>query len=65
MYTDFYRCERILGEGTDACTWFKDVFNSICPSEWVRQWDTLRVEGKLPWHKYKTQGDFPGHKYGV
>ncbi|XP_076236286.1 cytochrome c oxidase subunit 6B2 [Calliopsis andreniformis] len=65
MYTDFYRCERILGEGTDACTWFKDVYNVMCPKFWIEEWEKLRVEGKLPWHKYKTQGDFPGDKYGV
>ncbi|KAK2587098.1 hypothetical protein KPH14_002864 [Odynerus spinipes] len=64
MYTDFYRCENILGEGNDACTWFKRVFESICPHEWIRQWDELRVQGKFPWHKYKTQGDFPGNRYG-
>ncbi|XP_076641185.1 uncharacterized protein LOC143352517 [Halictus rubicundus] len=65
MYTDFYRCENILGAGSDACTWFKQVFTSICPSDWVRHWDQLRTEGKFPWHKYKKQGDFPGDKYGV
>ncbi|KAG5333020.1 CX6B1 oxidase, partial [Acromyrmex heyeri] len=64
MYTDFYRCEHILGKGTEACTWFKDVFTSICPKAWVEQWDELRVTGRLPWHKYRTQGDFPGNKYG-
>ncbi|CAL1675361.1 unnamed protein product [Lasius platythorax] len=64
MYTDFYRCERILGEGSEACTWFKDVFTSICPNAWVQHWDELRVTGRLPWHKYKTQGAFPGNKYG-
>ncbi|KOX70948.1 Cytochrome c oxidase subunit 6B1 [Melipona quadrifasciata] len=47
MYHDFYRCERILGEGSDVCTWFKQVFTSICPNDWIRRWDELRVEGKL------------------
>ncbi|XP_050444835.1 uncharacterized protein LOC126848194 [Cataglyphis hispanica] len=64
MYTDFYRCEHILGKGTEACTWFKDVFTSMCPNAWVKRWDELRVTGRLPWHKYRTQGPFPGHKYG-
>ncbi|XP_015178306.1 PREDICTED: cytochrome c oxidase subunit 6b-1-like [Polistes dominula] len=65
MYTDFYRCEHILGEGHDACTWFKQVFRSICPNDWIRNWDELRINGKLPWHKYYSQGEFPGDKYGV
>lgn len=65
MYTDFYRCERILGTGSNACTWFKQVFTSICPNNWIERWDNLRAEGKFSWHKYKTQGKFPGDKYGV
>ncbi|XP_076276375.1 cytochrome c oxidase subunit 6B2 [Lasioglossum baleicum] len=64
MYTDFYRCERILGAGSDACNWFKQVFTSTCPNDWIRYWDVLRTEGKFAWHKYKKQGDFPGDKYG-
>lgn len=64
MYTDFYRCEHILGEGTEACAWFKDVFKSICPNVWIENWDELRLSGRLAWHKYKTQGAFPGNKYG-
>ncbi|XP_076676836.1 uncharacterized protein LOC143373445 [Andrena cerasifolii] len=64
MYTDFYRCERILGAGSEACTWFQHVYKSICPNEWMYQWDRLREAGKFPWHKYKTQGKFPGSKYG-
>ncbi|XP_011690348.1 PREDICTED: cytochrome c oxidase subunit 6b-3-like [Wasmannia auropunctata] len=64
MYTDFYRCQHILGEGHEACTWFKDVFTSICPKAWVERWDELRVTGRLPWHKHRTQGPFPGTKYG-
>ncbi|XP_014469892.1 PREDICTED: cytochrome c oxidase subunit 6b-1-like [Dinoponera quadriceps] len=65
MYTDFYRCEHILGEGTEACAWFKDVFKSICPNAWIENWDELRLSGRLAWHKYKTQGAFPGYKYGI
>lgn len=64
MYTDFYRCEHILGEGHEACTYFKKVFTTICPNFWIERWDELRVTGRLPWYKYKTQGTFPGNKYG-
>ncbi|XP_076375715.1 uncharacterized protein LOC143258952 [Megalopta genalis] len=65
MYTDFHRCNKILGDGSDACTWFKQVYSSICPNDWIERWDQYRTEGKFPWHKYKTQGNFPGDKYGV
>ncbi|XP_078047650.1 cytochrome c oxidase subunit 6B1 [Augochlora pura] len=65
MYTDFYRCEKILGDGSDACTWFKQVFSTMCPNDWIDRWEQYRTEGRFPWHKYKTQGQFPGDKYGV
>ncbi|CAK9819605.1 Cytochrome c oxidase subunit 6B1 [Anthophora plagiata] len=65
MYTDYYRCQKILGEETRACDWFKQVFTSLCPTLWIYEWDKFRTEGVFPWHKYKTQGDFPGDKYGV
>ncbi|XP_006620064.1 cytochrome c oxidase subunit 12, mitochondrial [Apis laboriosa] len=45
MYTDFDRCEEILGKGTATCTWFKQVFQSICPNEWIRRWDELKAKG--------------------
>ncbi|XP_046626533.1 cytochrome c oxidase subunit 6b-1-like [Neodiprion virginianus] len=64
MYTDFYRCENILGEGKVACQWFKDVFTSICPLDWVRKWDEAREAGRMPWSKGNSQGNFPGHSYG-
>lgn len=65
MYTDFYRCEHILGAESSACAWFKQVFKSICPNNLIHHWDDLRSEGKFSWHKYRTQGEFPGDKYGV
>lgn len=45
MYTDFDRCEEILGKGTATCTWFKQVFQSICPNDWIRRWDELKAQG--------------------
>ncbi|CAD6237138.1 GSCOCG00002159001-RA-CDS, partial [Cotesia congregata] len=66
MYTDFYRCEKILGENEKACQWFKDTFQALCPKDWIERWDSLRALNppKFYWHKERTQGKFPGRSYG-
>ncbi|XP_043290080.1 cytochrome c oxidase subunit 6b-1-like [Venturia canescens] len=60
MYTDFYRCEKLLGRDHEACTWFRDVFTSICPNEWIRRWDELRETGRFPWRDVRSQEELPG-----
>ncbi|KAL7300244.1 cytochrome c oxidase subunit 6B1-like [Trichogramma pretiosum] len=60
-YSDFYQCEHILGEGAEACQWFKRVFTSICPMAWVERWDEYRLEQRMPWFKH---GVFPDAPYG-
>lgn len=45
MYADFDRCEKILGKGTTTCAWFKQVFQSICPNDWIHRWDELKARG--------------------
>ena len=62
-YTDYFRCQKILGENHEACDWFKDVYNTFCPIKWIEDWDEARAEGRMPWHK-RNQGKFPGDKYG-
>lgn len=64
MYTDFFRCEKILGEGHEACKYFKKVYEGICPSSWVKEWDEARMNKTMTWHMHRSQGEFPGHKYG-
>ncbi|XP_058805951.1 uncharacterized protein LOC131672619 [Phymastichus coffea] len=61
MYADFFQCEHLLGEGHEACKWFKDVYMSICPTAWVEQWDEYRTEGRMPWFK---KSEFPKAPYG-
>ncbi|XP_066590610.1 cytochrome c oxidase subunit 6B2 isoform X2 [Prorops nasuta] len=64
MYADFYRCEKILGEGTEACAWFKKAYETFCPTRWIENFDDLRTTGRFAWHKGTKQGKFPGYKYG-
>ena len=50
-YLDFHRCEKVLGEkGKDVlpCQWFYKNYKSLCPSDWVDKWDTLREDGAFP-----------------
>ncbi|XP_063989375.1 cytochrome c oxidase subunit 6B1-like [Diachasmimorpha longicaudata] len=49
MYTDFFRCEKILGEGHEACSWFKRCYQAICPNAWISHWDDLRSQDLMPW----------------
>ncbi|XP_058465946.1 cytochrome c oxidase subunit 6B1-like [Malaya genurostris] len=44
-YLDFHRCEKIKGEGHNVCQYFKDVFQDMCPNEWVQKWDDQRSAG--------------------
>ena len=34
-YVDFHRCSKKLGEEHTSCQYFKRVYLSLCPSEWV------------------------------
>lgn len=60
MYVDFHHCKHILGEGNDACTWFKQVYSSICPNAWIERWDSNVEDKKMAWPKK----NFPDVPYG-
>nr|XP_033819696.1 cytochrome c oxidase subunit 6B1 [Geotrypetes seraphini]XP_033819697.1 cytochrome c oxidase subunit 6B1 [Geotrypetes seraphini] len=50
-YLDFYRCEKKLkssGQDPYICKWYKLVFTSMCPTEWVKRWDDQRENGTFP-----------------
>ncbi|XP_034951274.1 uncharacterized protein [Chelonus insularis] len=66
MYTDFYRCQKILGADNKPCEWFKETYKAICPNEWIEKFDYRRTRKPsiFPWHKGISQGDLPGHCYG-
>ncbi|CAK1550906.1 unnamed protein product [Leptosia nina] len=44
-YVDFHRCQKVRGEKYEACNYFKRVYQSLCPNEWIDKWDTQREEG--------------------
>ena len=47
-YVDFYRCKAKKGDDYKDCNYFKKVFGSLCPNEWVATWDEQRENGAFP-----------------
>ncbi|XP_026461616.1 cytochrome c oxidase subunit 6B2-like [Ctenocephalides felis] len=47
-FLDFHRCKKVRGDGYAPCDYFKNVFTSICPMEWVENWNTQIEEGRFP-----------------
>ncbi|VVC90412.1 uncharacterized protein LOC126976649 [Leptidea sinapis] len=47
-YVDYFRCQKVRGENYEPCNYFKRVYKSLCPNEWVDKWDTQREEGTFP-----------------
>jgi len=46
-YVDYHRCHKIKGEDYAPCEYFHKVYKSLCPKEWVSQWDTQLENGSF------------------
>jgi len=46
-YVDYHRCHKIKGEDYAPCEYFHRVYKSLCPKEWVSQWDTQLENGSF------------------
>ncbi|KAK2147661.1 hypothetical protein LSH36_543g06040 [Paralvinella palmiformis] len=44
-YVDFHRCQKIKGEDYGPCNYFKRIFTSMCPNEWIEKWDEQVEKG--------------------
>ncbi|ORY33021.1 cytochrome c oxidase, subunit VIb, partial [Naematelia encephala] len=47
-YVDYHKCVNAKGEEFEPCKQFRRAFNSLCPNEWIAQWDTQRENGIFP-----------------
>merc|ERR1719421_1989082 len=47
-YQEFHKCESQRGEGAEECAFFKRAFKSVCPNDWVEEWDEQREAGTFP-----------------
>lgn len=48
-YVDYYRCINIKGEEFEPCKQFRDIFNTICPNDWIQNWDDQRSTNTFPY----------------
>ncbi|XP_015595285.1 cytochrome c oxidase subunit 6B2 isoform X2 [Cephus cinctus] len=47
-FLDFQRCSKVRGEKYDACQYFKNVYESLCPNSWIEKWNEQIAEGRFP-----------------
>ncbi|EHH59476.1 Cytochrome c oxidase subunit VIb isoform 1 [Macaca fascicularis] len=50
-YLDFHRCQKAMttkGGNVSVCEWYQRVYQSLCPTSWVTDWDEQRAEGTFP-----------------
>ncbi|CDF35826.1 Cytochrome c oxidase subunit 6b-1 [Chondrus crispus] len=47
-YLEFHACSKVKGDDDPECEKFKRWYLSLCPEEWVENWDTLKEEGRFP-----------------
>uniref|UniRef100_A0A0A9YQ11 Cytochrome c oxidase subunit 6B1 n=1 Tax=Lygus hesperus TaxID=30085 RepID=A0A0A9YQ11_LYGHE len=38
-FLDFHRCQKVKGSNYEPCNYFKRVYSSMCPNEWVDKWE--------------------------
>ncbi|XP_061343920.1 cytochrome c oxidase subunit 12, mitochondrial [Gastrolobium bilobum] len=47
-YVEYHRCIKQRGETAPECEKLGTEFRSLCPTEWIEEWDKEREEGKFP-----------------
>jgi len=45
-YNEYHKCLFERGQDDQRCAFYKRAADSLCPADWVEEWDTLRQEGK-------------------
>ncbi|XP_015787957.1 cytochrome c oxidase subunit 6B1-like [Tetranychus urticae] len=43
-YIDYHRCLK-KKPGWEACEWYRDNYETLCPSQWHKKWDWQRKRG--------------------
>eukprot|EP01122_Echinamoeba_exundans_P001801 TRINITY_DN1178_c0_g1_i2.p1 TRINITY_DN1178_c0_g1~~TRINITY_DN1178_c0_g1_i2.p1 ORF type:complete len:107 (-),score=21.97 TRINITY_DN1178_c0_g1_i2:282-602(-) len=47
-YVEFHKCKLVKGEESPVCRKFFRTYKSLCPLEWVEEWDGQRERGVFP-----------------
>ncbi|EGD83472.1 cytochrome c oxidase polypeptide VIb [Salpingoeca rosetta] len=53
-YVDFHKCIKLKGEDYKPCGQFFRTFMSLCPTEWVEQWDEQREKNAFPHRDFSS-----------
>lgn len=56
-YVDFYKCIKLKGADYEPCHYFRRVYKSMCPMDWVDNWDELMKANKFPWTEHHDHYD--------
>lgn len=46
-FTDYHRCLELLGHNYEPCKFFKIVYEDICPSAWIKEWEGYVAKGNF------------------
>ncbi|KAF0769992.1 cytochrome c oxidase subunit 6b-2-like [Aphis craccivora] len=46
-YVDYHRCLHLLGKDNSSCKIFKDIYQRMCPNNWINTWDQRREKGNF------------------
>ncbi|KAF0759107.1 cytochrome c oxidase subunit 6b-2-like [Aphis craccivora] len=46
-YVDYHRCLHLLGKDNATCEIFKDIYQRMCPNNWINTWDLRREKGNF------------------
>lgn len=44
-YNEFYKCKFERGAEDQRCLFYKRAYQSLCPPEWLEEWEELRDQG--------------------
>ena len=47
-YNEFHRCAAEKDPESNECKFYQKAYRSLCPSEWVEQWNEERENGTFP-----------------
>ncbi|GJQ12778.1 hypothetical protein GpartN1_g4569.t1 [Galdieria partita] len=47
-YIEYHACVKQKGEEDSECQKFKRWYKSLCPNEWLENWDEQRANGTFP-----------------
>jgi len=47
-YVEFHKCEILKGKDDKACRRFDQTYRSLCPEEWVEEWEQQRASLTFP-----------------